>query len=317
MNAERRGRAVVLLLFVVIAASQPGCFVINWARQLGGAAGGTEPPKMSTVEARAALSRARQHLYGPAPPDYNEAIRLAEGVIAGCDSLFSVWEGYAIKAAALQAQGNHKEAAAAARAGVDALLAAQAGPLSEGALTALKRLAVSYAENAAAARDGDPVTTLCAWREALRGRYSAAEPDDQAGLRAVEDIFSTLQELAEESAASRPAESRIRRAVQGYIAAFNRGEIEGILRLVAGDTIFAVQLRRRFAAPETPEAVRALYLLGAVQADLGDDGSTATASCDLLATTAAGWARRVPGVRFFLNRRATGEWQILDVAGHP
>ncbi len=312
MNAGRRGHAGWLWAAVLIAGL-PGC--VDVARELGNTR--DEPPKMSVMEARAALSRARQNLYGPSPPNYGEAIRLAESVIDRGGSLFSVCEGHEIKALALQTQGKHREAAAAARAGIDALLRKEQGPLGDGELSALKRLAVTYVETAAAAREGDLVPTLCAWREQLSERYNAAEGDGLAGLREIDATFNTLGELAEESMASRPTESRIRRVVQWYLAAFNRSEVEGILRLLVSDTSFAAELRRRLAAAETPETVRALYLLGPVPITVREDRASATALCDLLVTTAAGRARRVPNVRFLLSQQPSGEWLILDVAGHP
>lgn len=321
MNTSRRQSSYPLWLLAALAITiaLPGCsvHVAHVAKQLAEPDNSAEPPKMSSVEARSTLARARQHLYSSTPPNYGEATRLAESVIDGCESLFCVWEGHEIKAAALQRQGKYREAAAAAQAGIEALLRGDPGPLSPGGLSALKRLAVTYVQNAAAARDGNLVPTLCSWRELLSARCDAGEPDGLATLREIDETFNTLRDLAEESMASRPIESRIRRVVQSYLTAFNRNETEDIMRVIVAGTPFAAALRRKLAAPETPETVRALYLLGPLQITVREGRASATASCDLLVTTAAGWARRAPDVRFVLSQQPSGEWLVLNVAGHP
>ncbi len=287
---------------------------------------------MSGPEARRLIARAREHLY--AGGDRKLVIQLADSVISRCVVPQYVRSGYLVKATAYQADNQNGQAARVGREGIQTIMTSQRGPLDDAALTALKMLLPVYVESAVASSGRSEVRAqLAKWQAELRARLEASEHPDRTAVESIDAEFGLLAEMVEQYVTSRGPASRIRKIVRRYVYLFNASNSESLAALfVPGARLErgAAERGRRevFLAP-----VDKLYLGSAVKVTISGDreadkatataltelpgGTAAVATCDLLATSHAGWARLVVGVQFKFVRDADGGWLIQDITRHP
>jgi len=317
----RLARFTLLLAALAAAATLPaaGCRSRPAAKKPAppAAAGGG----MTVLEARSALARAREALYGSRESDTDLAIRLAESVITHSDPERYPWlvgEAFFVEASACQAAGNHTNAARSARHGVDTILLASSGPPGRLALTSLKMLLPLYIESAAASREQeDPVQQVRLWKGEVLYRYKAARDAAPAEVAAVAEAFGLLEEMAEQHVLSREPETQIERAVCRWVAAFNARDAAGLLAVLAPNSRLARAVAAGGAGALATPSVHRIHLGSGVHVQVQSAGAAAVATCDLVGTSATGWATVVERVTFRCAKSPAGEWRIEDITGLP
>jgi len=318
MNPSRR--TLVLTLATVALAGSPGC-VLGWWQ--GGTTKQPASTAMSGPEAQLVLSRARKHLYADTKKGKKTAVRLADSVIRECAAPRYVWDAFLVKATAFSEAGEHAEAQQAAHEGVQAILAADPAPLDGDSLTAMKTLLPVYVEccagtgahkEAAAALDG--------WKKEILARYAnAAEHRDHR--EAINLEFKLLQEMIEQSVASRQPESQVKSLVLAYVRLYNTDNLTTLAGLFGPENGRPPVVARVVASKKRPgSGTKRLYFASAVRVEVPTTSQevsflSAEAVCDMLAASSSGWARVVTGVRFSFVRDDDGRWLIKDVSGHP
>lgn len=310
---------------IVIAAaalmSGAGC-VFGWGQGAGGS--GSATTVMSGPEARQTLTRARELAYAGTKAKRERAVRLADSVIQHCGVHRYVWEAFRVKAVALAEAEAHAGAQATAAEGVRAILTLHPGPLDGEPLTALKMLLPVYITNctqAGAHKEG--VAALEKWQKVALSRYPP-DPllfrDQSEGLRLE---FKLLREMIEQHAAAREPESQIKSLVLTYVRLYNTNSQQELAALFGEEKDWPPAVRRIFASKQQADSTtRLLHLASAVKLQVPHETQSASslsgeAICDMMATSAAGWARLTEGVRFSLVRNSEGVWRIKDISGHP
>ena len=216
-----------------------------------------------------------------------------------------------------------------AKAGLDDLLwrtlrdaqrkGAKPGPLLGFELTALKRLLVIYVEGAAATGQSPQARAYLAELQArILSRY-AASPEH---AKPIHSVFATLAQMLDENADDTEAFAAVRRLVHQYVARFNSRDPKGLRALLLAGSPLAKRIGERGLLAVSGRQVNALYLAGALTVQLqdsrraGEPPLTASATCDLLATSPAGWSTLNKGAQFLLIH-SRGRWYIQDIKGHP
>ena len=298
-----------VLLMLGLCACGAGCLPSWWGGRQHKVA---QKVTMSAPEARRTIARARARLYSETAADYDLAVRLADSVINTCNTPRYVWEGFFVKATAYQAAGDAGRAQRAAHEGIQTILISGRGALRHDALTALKMLLPVYVECAIAgpARE-QGLKALRLWKDELHHRLGKARAPDPAAAEAINAEFELLEQMAEQYLGARKPESQVQGVVQQYIDHFNTKNTPGLAKLFA---------RGLAQAGAWTLPADHLYLGSAVKVEISDDNGPAkqaTAVCDLLATSAAGWARVIPSVRFRFTKDASGQWLILEIVSPP
>ncbi len=311
-------RALVLALLVALSAASSGC-AWRW-----GAAKSQDVAAMSEPEAGSLLIRARKHLYEDTDKDRDTAVRLADSIILNCDTERYVWEAFVVKASAYVQGGWYNDALATAKQGVHAILTLDPGPLSGDSWTALRMLVPRYVDAFALAdAHEEGMATLASWRKELLARHAGEGRWEQDRREAVENAFALLTDMAEQYAASEARGSSAKATVLEYVRVYNRAAPGDLPALFVSEDEWSPSVRRLLSVdPVQAGRPARLYLSGDVEVKLSLDSRHASAlgaeaTCDMICTSASGWARRFPGVRFVLVRGARGRWVIADIIGHP
>jgi len=319
MNQARRLLSLVLLSALCMSAS--GCI---FARPRNGEPKSSMAGTMSGPEARRALARAHKYLYTDREHGAKRAIRLTDSVIHDCSVRRYVWRGFVLKATACAAAGNHTGAERTAREGIETIMAIHQGPLHGDAWTAVRMLLPMYVESSIGAEDHQSaVKTLQAWKTKLLARCSGGEKASREKQESIEAAFELLEEMVEQGVASRQPESRLKSLVLKYIQLYNSRDLAGASKLFVAKAGRPEHITRLLARVNASAAgAGRLYVVSAVTVDVAvpaAERSTlpAEAMCDLMATSPAGWARVIKGVRFTFTRDPAGTWLIKDIIGHP
>lgn len=318
MNPRRQ--TLVLALAAVALAGSPGC-VLGWWQN--GKAKQPASTAMSGPEAQLALSRARKHIYTDTKKGKKTAVRLADSVIRECAAPRYVWDAFLVKATAFLEAGERAEAQRAAHEGVQAILAADRAPLDGDSLTAIKMLLPVYV--ACCARRGahkEAAAALEGWKKEVLARYGdAAEHRDRR--EAINLEFKLLQEMIEQSVASRQPESQVKSLVLAYVHLYNTDNLTTLAELFGPESGRPPVVARVVASKKrSGSGTKRLYFASAIRVEVPTTSQevsflSAEAVCDVLAASSSGWARVVTGVRFSFVRDDDGRWLIKDVSGHP
>jgi len=310
---ELRRMAALLPLLACLCTS---CCLVNW---LFGKKDGAVSKGMSRPEARRALTRARRCLYEQAPPDTDQAIRLADSVIRLCASRPYGWEAYQVKAAAYQTAGKPAEAAKTATKAIQGILSREPQQTPARGMTELKTLLAMYVENTVAvAGRAEPLRQLGAWRAELRERYKDATGADLVAAKDIDAHFGLLRQMAEQHVGSRGPEREVQGIIGRYIQLFNRRDPRRIRQVMTPASPLAKRVEHGGVAALAKQPLETLYLASSVRVDIPKrDALVATATCDLLIVLPGGWVKVVPSVEFRLAKNPDGGWLIHDVARHP
>ncbi|MFW6107886.1 MAG: nuclear transport factor 2 family protein [bacterium] len=274
---------------------------------------------LTAPEARLHLIRARRHLYLGDPPDPNSAALIATQVIDRCQEKDCVWDAYLVKTNALHAAGERDQAAETAHAGIESVLISQTGAPSDDALAALKTLLPVYVENVVVSQSRRKLMRrIEAWQADLRHLFQMSEQPDEKALAAIENDFKLFCKMAEQKLGSRPAEREARGVVHRYVRAFNAADREQALALAEGGSPYEERVRSEGPRGFGSGAVARLHPAGSVVVTIPEEAAArTTAVCDVLATTEAGYAELVRGMRFVLVEAPPGGWKLHDIVNHP
>jgi len=316
-----KARTTVVLhlaaLGALCAVAAAGCL---WGRGPG-SGGRSEATALSGPEAERLIARARENLYSGRPEGAVLAARLADSVINHCDVPRYVWEAFLVKGRVFQASKNHAAAWRAAREGIQTILTSGPGPLGDEALTALKMLLPVYVESAVLSRSREEAgKALRAWKAELDNRYARAAPSYREAADSIDAEFELLEEMTEQYTAARKPEAALRSLVHRYLRLFNSRNTQQLSALLAPASPLLPQVREGRLPGKTGEAAGQLFLASAIRVELGEaaeEPPSAAVTCDLLATSAAGWAELVRDVRFHARRSRAGCWGIETIEGHP
>ena len=308
---------VLLLAVAVLAGACSSCCLIDWL--FGNGPDGSADGTMPRAEARRALTRARRHLYEKATPDPDLAVRLADSVITNCSSRRYVWDAFLVQATAYQVAGRPKDAAAAARKGIENLLAGHKAAPGDAAMTALRRLLPVYVENVVAEKGrSEPLGRLRAWKQALLDLHASSKTPEPEAIASINEHFTLLEQMAEQYISARQPESEVRRIVHRYIYFFNARDKNGLLGLLAKGSAAAKRVAEKGVRALASETVDKMYFASAVTVTVpGKSANAATASCEILVLSPGGWARVISGVRFAVTQGPGERWRIQNVDGHP
>lgn len=319
MNPVRR--TAVLMLAATTLATCSGC-VLSWCQAKKG--GPSTTTEMSGPEARRTLARARTLTYPGTAAGRTNAARLADSVIHHCGVHRYVWDAFLVKAVAAAEAGDYTNAQLAAAEGIRTILTLHPGPVDGDALRALKRLLPIYVESCAGAgAHKEGATALTNWRTVVLSRYAASPLAFRNQKESVRLEFNLLREMLEQYAAAREPESQIKSLVLAYIRHYNANKLHELAALFGDKQDWPPTVRRVFASKQRPDsAARRLYLASVVKVGV-PTGTTSASSlsgeavCDVMTTTAAGWARLTMRVRFSFVRDTNGKWLIDDINDHP
>lgn len=274
---------------------------------------------MPRAEARRALTRARRHLYEKATPDPDLAVRLAGSVIANCPSRRYVWDAFLVQATAYQVAGRPKDAAAAARKGIENLLASHKAAPGDAAMTALRRLLPVYVENVVAEKGRrEPLGRLRTWKQALLDLHANSKTRDPEAIASIHEHFTLLEQMAEQYISAREPESEVQKVIHRYIYFFNARDKNGLLGLLEKGSAATKRVTEKGVRALASENVDKMYFASAVTVTVpGKSAGAATATCQILVLSPGGWARVIRGVRFAMTRDPGGRWRIQSMDGHP
>ena len=308
-------------MVAAVLLSCTGC-PFGWGQ--GKSGGKAATAELSGPEAQRILMLARKLSYEERTAKRDRAIRLADSVIRHCGVRRYAWEAFRVKAVALTEAKDHPKALATAAEGIRSILALDPAPLAGDSLRALKMLLPVYVENSArsdAHKEG--ATALEKWRTETLNRYPAdlaSFRDEREGLRLE---FKLLREMIEEHAAARGPQSQIKSLVLTYLRLYNTNSQQELVALLGEKENWPAAIKSAFTSKQQPDSTtKHLYLVSAVKLEIVEETKPASpisghAVCDIMATSSAGWATLVKGVRFSFVSDDGGAWRIKDIDGHP
>ena len=319
MNRVRRLLSLVILSALCMHAS--GCI---FGRSRDDERKSSMAGTISGPEAQRILAGAQQNLYTDREHGSELTIRLTDSVIHDCSVRRYVWRGFVLKATAYAVAGDNAGAKRTAHEGIQTILAIHQGPLNGDAWTAVRMLLPMYVESSIGAEGHQAaVTTLRAWKTELLAKYSGGEETNREKKANIEAAFDLLEQMAEQGAASRQSEGRLKLLVLQYVQLYNNESLAGASKLFAAKTGRPAHVTRLLARRNTFAAgASRLYIVSAVKVKVpaqAPQGSalSAEAVCDLMATSPAGRARVIKGVRFTFTKGPAGNWLINDIIGDP